>query len=277
MCVYVCIFIFGSSWIPFIASCIVVQCTSSTTAPKKNPPPLPPAEQALLPRPEEQAPHPAACASLELRKLVHNRSGIGGVARRGISSAWPCCSSRVESSVDISSMSTTPISAVAAPVDVASDDGYSFPTSVDLITYEYGRPAEEVVDWCEICGRYDRCMHEMTRMAYPTPPPFKEPPPRCPVMKAPLPTNKAPPPMCPYMKAPPKMQTPASNREAGAGQSPQCMTVASVLSAERGISWPTFRSGPNTRKHGLSTTMLMTICCGIISAITIRLPEQRCI
>ena len=62
-------------------------------------------------------------------------------------------------------------------------------------------------------------------------------------MKAPLPANKAPPPMCPYMKAPPKMQTPASNREAGAGQSPQCMTVASVLSAGRGISWPTFRSG----------------------------------
>jgi hypothetical protein len=38
---------FGSSWRPFIASrlcyCIVVQCTSSITAPKKAPPVLPPA------------------------------------------------------------------------------------------------------------------------------------------------------------------------------------------------------------------------------------------
>ena len=63
-------YLFGSSWRPFVASCIVVQYTTSITAPKKKPPVLPPAEQALFPRPEEQAPHPAACASLERRQLL---------------------------------------------------------------------------------------------------------------------------------------------------------------------------------------------------------------
>jgi hypothetical protein len=70
LCARMYMYLFGSSWIPFIASCIVVQCTSSITAPQKAPPVLPPAEQALLPRPEEQAPHPAACASLERRQLL---------------------------------------------------------------------------------------------------------------------------------------------------------------------------------------------------------------
>ena len=56
----------GSSWIPFFASCSVVQCTSSITAPL-------PAEQVLLPRPEEQAPHPAACASFERRQLLYDK------------------------------------------------------------------------------------------------------------------------------------------------------------------------------------------------------------
>ena len=137
------------------------------------------------------------------------------MARREISSASPCCSSRVESSVDISSMSTPPISAVAAPVDLASHDGYSIPP-VDLSPYD-GGPAEEVRDWCDICGRYDRCACPM-----PQPPPIQEPPPVCPVMWAP--PRKAPPPVASmelststrHVLVSPKMPKPEPKREAGA-------------------------------------------------------------
>ena len=55
---------------------------------------------------------------------------------------------RVESSVDISSMSTPPISAVTARVDLLSHD---------MNSVEYYGGGDEVRDWCDICSRYDRC------------------------------------------------------------------------------------------------------------------------
>ena len=100
------------------------------------------------------------------------------MARKGSSSVSSGCSSRVESSVDISSMWAPAIPAVTAPVDLLSHD-------INSAEYEYYDGGGEVQDWCGICGRYEICACPM-----PQQPPIREPPPVCPG----IPPKKAPPP-----------------------------------------------------------------------------------